>query len=185
MHWVYKNSFLNLVAAASLNATGGLFRERNPRAFTPCISEISDGNGVEYIASSHVPEDQSLSEDPFGGYALPIITRGWVLQELLLPSRTLILGKEQLHWYCREHHGTETFPDQEARHMDDQSLFKVRTDWRDILINNDGSWFMDLWFRLVHEYSSRKLTKFSDRLIAISGLASELGTLWDARYLAG
>lgn len=42
-----------------------------------------------------------------------------------------------------------------------------------------------LWHRLVEEYSTRHLTRETDRLIAIQGLASMLGEVREDRYYAG
>jgi hypothetical protein len=38
---------------------------------------------------------------------------------------------------------------------------------------------------LIDEYSARDLTKFEDRLPAISGIVRELASLWDEEYIAG
>ena len=42
-----------------------------------------------------------------------------------------------------------------------------------------------IWAKLIDEYSARDLTKFEDRLPAISGIAKELASLWNEEYVVG
>jgi hypothetical protein len=39
--------------------------------------------------------------------------------------------------------------------------------------------------KLIDEYSARDLTKFEDRLPAMSGIAKELSSLWNEEFVAG
>lgn len=176
MHKVYKNSFLNLVAAASSDATGGLYNPRIPMSFAPCVIDIGRRNQPKYTVSWYTPEDQ--------GCDLDILKRGWVFQELLLSPRILIFGKKELHWYCCQLHGTETFPDYEGEDEEMGDMSELRKYWRD-MHDKSNEWRWNTWRELVGKYSAKELTRFSDRLVAVAGLAADLGRTWDSDYLAG
>lgn len=49
----------------------------------------------------------------------------------------------------------------------------------------DYSWYLQIWGKIVKEYSSRKLTKGEDKLVALSGLAKEIQLRTGDEYLAG
>jgi hypothetical protein len=45
---------------------------------------------------------------------------------------------------------------------------------------------LDTWFELINEYSFKKLTNQADKLVAVAGLAEDLGRIWDgSSYFAG
>lgn len=168
MYCVYRNSFLNLVGAASMDATGGLFYTRNPLSIVPCAVKLALGADDKYAVSEYSPET-------VGSAKLDILNRAWVLQELVATPRALLFGKEELHWYCRELNATETFPERHGS----EGLVASLHDKGDL-------WRWKAWSELIHEYSSKELTVFSDKLVAVAGLASDLGRGWNTgRYLAG
>ncbi len=184
MNDVYKNSYLNLAAAASMDANGGLFYPRSPLSTTPCIVKIGQGADVKYAESFHTPETERSDK-------MVLFTRGWVFQECLLAPRVLLFGKEELHWECNELCASETFPwrykASELAESEIEAKF-LRKVWRKMQENTSLSSQMrlEVWSNVVREYSEKKLTKFSDKLVALAGLATELGRSWaTSDYLAG
>ncbi len=79
MHQVYQNSFCNIVAADSIDSTGGVFRERDFDSI--CIVEYGAGE------EETLPEGtwEIIEEDLWATRLLksPIYTRGWVFQGIM------------------------------------------------------------------------------------------------------
>ncbi|KAK3392488.1 putative heterokaryon incompatibility protein [Sordaria brevicollis] len=177
MHQVYRNSALNLAAGASSDSSGGLFYRRYPLSLAPF--SIPFGNN-RFLMDDYKSEHTNMPRD-----GLILYTRGWVFQEQLLPRRTLIFGRKELHWECTTCEANETFPVSVERSDRDRTIF--RPDW-EILVEGKlvDSERKRAWDRMVMTYFTRSLTKPSDRLVAISGLAQQLGSIWSGMtYHAG
>ncbi|KAF2399049.1 HET-domain-containing protein [Trichodelitschia bisporula] len=86
---VYSNAVLNIAAAWGRNPTMGLFVQRNPLPLYRCLYKNRLGED-RVIAACY-----SLSDD-----CNPLDTRGWVLQERLLASRSLSFGLDHVSWSC-------------------------------------------------------------------------------------
>jgi len=99
----------------------------------------------------------------------PLDSRGWCLQESALPRRKLVFDECELSWSCVErtlcecgHRDGGAIQDQ--FHAGDQRFVHRR----------DGHQLHRLYYEwrfLVAQYSTRSLTKSTDKLIALSGLA--------------
>lgn len=101
----------------------------------------------------------------------PLRRRAWVVQEQLLANRTLHFSKNQLFWSCKERKACETFPDDLPSEL-------IPSDDR-----HSNLWNKPAWEAIVSYYSRCDLTKKTDKLIAISGIAQMLGNY--GKYLAG
>lgn len=171
MTQVYKHSHLNIAARSASNGTFGLFFDREPG--WQCRVEVS-ASGTKQIFDC-VPfwmYKGSLNYEPLS-------TRGWALQESLLPPRTLHFTRTQIFWTCADAINCETFPDGLPSSISGTSshegghLIRKRPiheyDWRDIVVS----------------YTSRLLTFPKDKLVAISGLAREIQSYSKDSYCAG
>lgn len=91
---VCAGSYLNISALAAPDGTGGCFYPRNRSIVLRCASARA---GVNFIYISKKPTnywtDISRSR---------LASRAWVLQERVLPFRSLVFGSDQLHWDCLE-----------------------------------------------------------------------------------
>ncbi|KLU92593.1 hypothetical protein MAPG_11538 [Magnaporthiopsis poae ATCC 64411] len=173
---VYKHSFLNICAAASLDATGGLFYPRDPLSVVPCV--IQTGPGEDQCLASTYDSDIRSGE-------LEILKRAWVFQELTLAPRVLFFAHDELYWQCYDLEGSETMP---MGIIHSEPLHAVTPLHRRLteLHAENNSLCGDTWCQLVKEYSGRRLTRFSDKLVAVAGLAAEFGRVWNnTTYLAG
>ena len=178
MQHIYRNSFLNLAAGASPDSSGGLFRRRDPLSLVPWSISIGENGHLTRSYESEYTNSRNKTK-------LVLYTRGWVLQEQLLAPRTLIFGQEQLHWECSTGQGSELFPDIVERPPNTWRIF--RPFWENILQGKVvDSQRQEAWNTLIATYFEMSLTKPSDRLVAISGLAGQLSNRWDGvTYLAG
>nr|ADT63909.1 HET domain protein pin-c1 [Neurospora crassa] len=140
----------------------------------------------------------------------PLCTRAWTLQESRLSRRVIYFAKHQVLWMCEELEGTAQRPWNHPIYSawGPELLFK---EWpglkerlesltlvqdRDgnpvpsavtvtsLLLAYRGEWS---WWEMVRDYSSRLITKVTDRLPALSGLAKfhQRNYFSGQRYVAG
>jgi hypothetical protein len=117
--------------------------------------------------------------------SFPLLKRGWCMQERYLSPRLLQFGPQQLFWDCASSSKSESqVPVQEKDFVDKSYFFEVcRTPPRP----NVG-WDMvrqNVWRKLVVQYSANNLTKQSDKLLALSGLADVWQQACRQQYFAG
>lgn len=232
---VYTNSTLNIMATASRDSHGGLYRNRDPEVVLKLVRVETawthhTGTATEMGARrNYYLADRDLWQDSVA--EAPLNTRGWVLQERVLSPRALHFGSHQLLWECRELSACETYPAglpevllgdadrikpvdpkalpalsvprsafvlTSAPHappmtLDDQAIVKqgVETVEEQLRQARLQAWLFELaslWSNWVQAYSAAKLTRRSDKMIAISGLARMMRTLRGSigdRYMAG
>ena len=171
---VYTNALLTIAAAGAKDSSVGCFRPRNPISIeTPRVQ----------------PSWSGLSSDPFcivdrnlwksGIDYSPLLARAWVVQERFLSSRTLYFGEKQMFWECCHYDACETFP--VGRH----GLFSTPPNNGPKKVRHSGLMHSEIWLTAAQCYSEALLTKASDKLIAISGIAEEMQLLLKDDYLAG
>ena len=188
MEKVYGNSSLNLAATAAINSSKGLFSERNPASLSVCTirSEWSDHDDGLF----------ALIEEDFWDFYVnesPLLQRAWVQQEVSLAPRVLHFGQQQLFWDCCEMKACETFERglHPAMRFDSTRLEEAVADptLKMRVPRGPGSEqvlsCLDWWCELLNRYTNCSLTKESDKLVALSGLAKQVGPLLQATYLAG
>ncbi|CCC06179.1 unnamed protein product [Sordaria macrospora k-hell] len=168
MHHIYQNSHLNLMAAASSNSHGGLYSSKYPFLSIPFVAPLGDPHNPKLASYPYMNAKRENLND------LTLFSRGWVMQERVLARRNLIFGKE-IHWECHDSSGSENSPFGSALEKR-QHTVEGETD----------ASRRNVWQNIVKDYSRLNLTFASDRLIAIAGMAAELGQLWDGvQYHAG
>ncbi|KAE9373586.1 HET-domain-containing protein [Stipitochalara longipes BDJ] len=104
----------------------------------------------------------------------PLASRGWAVQERLLPRRTVSFCQTQVFWTCNELKACETFPngypDGYQEDKADQKLWPItRKEWKTI----------------VGIYSGCSIKFGKDKLVALSGLARLMQEESSVEYLAG
>lgn len=199
MEGVYSNSRLNIMATASRNSHEGLFRSRDPRHLALCIveSEWTDAGNDRFIIVQDEMWQMEMTDAPLN-------QRGWVLQERILPPRALHYGEHQLLWECRELDACEKYPTGLPKvlrniftgvKITDPVAYRIyehgwKTRNRDSVDQEkrletaiDSAY--ELWRRWICTYSSMRFTRYSDRLIAFSGLASRMRAILRDEYVAG
>jgi hypothetical protein len=116
----------------------------------------------------------------------PLAQRAWCMQERYL-SPVILHIFDQRYWIWECNHHIRAY-NQQGR------LF--RSDVSDQTLPRRKNTFIpgstpspeavhNLWFKMVEDYSRRQLSFISDKLPAISGMASKLQPLIKAEYLAG
>lgn len=147
---VYRGSTLNIIATASKNGQGGYFRDRIPGQQSKEL-KLQIGNSIYSFLDSKIWRNNVE--------AGPLCRRGWVIQERILSQRTLHFGETRLFWECRELHASETQLHGLVHHV------------LSIPIKSVSFSCPYFWENEVSRYSETSLTKESDKLSAISGIA--------------
>ncbi|KAH7918660.1 HET-domain-containing protein [Leucogyrophana mollusca] len=160
---IYANSICTIAALTARNSHEGCFFDhaRNPLFFRPC--RIRDNWYVR--ANSNVGIDLRVGLSP-----LPLHTRAWVVQERILAPRTVYYGSTGLAWECVDCSATETVLRGEV------SRFSPKASFFGIQKQPDEDKY-DAWSAIRISYTQCLLTRFSDRLVAISGVIKRLEML--------
>lgn len=186
---VYQDSVLTIAASAadSLNSEGGLFRPRNrlrtrPFQFAPNIAPFDNPKRVFVFGDRRESRDALRCESRLD-------TRGWVLQEQLLSSRTLNYSSQELYWECSALNASESYPAGIPREYDAnferQRFAELKMNLRGSGVGLDKERMHMLWQDMVSLYSKRKLSIETDRLVALAGAASQAAKIFEDKFLAG
>jgi hypothetical protein len=189
---VYRNAHLVLNAANSpADNTGFLF----PRDITDTVRLALPAPGNEQLSFQLLLPEGRRWSDPAGRDNLieePISARAWCLQERYLPVRALQYGSHQTFWECVCMRASEDGDAiaQNGSYLErfcetgniDNSVF-ARSD-RDPYSELDKVNWVD-WYKMVEDYTARSITKHTDRLPALSGLAQAVTQETKGEYLAG
>ncbi|KAK5675702.1 hypothetical protein LTS10_011802 [Elasticomyces elasticus] len=146
-----------------------------------------------------------------GGFGRPfdplekqhLLTRAWTLQERLLSRRMVHIAADQMYWECNEcisgEDGSQFHPTlysmdmvihgqhlshSECGHPTNGPGLSLIEGYAPFDQKSRGRW-RGGWLKHIENYSSRKLTYESDKLVAVSGLAKQLATATGDIYYAG
>jgi hypothetical protein len=185
MSKVYSGCYVNLAATHAEDSSGGLFVERDPESIVQLRLDLNLKGcepGVYYGLSDsqagfsvHRESDSALAR------------RAWVFQERLHAPRTLHFGPEQIVFECCVTRASEGCPSG-LDWLDTYQTFKQRFCHFRLPKSLAGQWQLGtFWKDVIEHYTSLKITKESDVLVALSGLASEMSSVAgpDDLYAAG
>jgi hypothetical protein len=189
---IYRHSTFTIAATKGADSNAGCFTDRNPLAYS--YLEMRDSKSSEH---RYIECPRGIIETIVGpsGY-LPLLQRGWVVQERILAPRTIYYGPALVHWECVQCTASEAAPELEDRwapgaHVPDHMRQLSKGDPLQVLILEFGlsgpkanfaklqflcksrayaSW-KTLWWNIIEEYTSCTLSHKSDRWPAIAGLA--------------
>ncbi|KAH7324606.1 heterokaryon incompatibility protein-domain-containing protein [Stachybotrys elegans] len=178
MRQIYRNSFVTIAGPAASSCDSGFLNPR-PRSYETTLPISWWGTsdelifwyqGIDEFPMEFVPEPNA-----------PLSNRAWALQERLLYTRVLYFGTKQMYLECFTNVRFESF------HYPiewDHAVIGITTK-----LPMDTFWsrrsFLGFWKTLVETYSRLALTKITDRLPALSGLASAFQAAPTSQYLAG
>ncbi|KAF2690627.1 HET-domain-containing protein, partial [Lentithecium fluviatile CBS 122367] len=176
---VYKHASCNIAATWAADGDDGCLVPRKPWTMT-LNHEL--GQLDEYLVTHSYPYQENIWEAPLN-------KRGWVAQERFLAKKQLSFAKDQVYWECKELVASEQFPEGPPRElghtfhvMASRSSDELRKPTLDFTVEAERR---KAWSELVNFYSDCKLSKMSDKLIALAGLAEEMRLATGDYYLAG
>jgi len=180
MRQYYQEAFVVLSMLDGPNSQFGIFHQRDKLPWV----ELSQPNLRlrPQLAEEHTIFSNSV-----------LNCRAWALQERLLATRILHFSKSEMFWECG------TCSEREGKHNEGPNLIQAGT--IDVL-SEDGNFkrmistlktmpvpdpcvTMQTWYRLVAQYTRRHLTRSTDKLAAISAIASDVCSITGFTYLAG
>lgn len=110
----------------------------------------------------------------------PLNARGWCLQERILSRRIIHFASDQMYWECQKYCLAE-----DGALIEESNAFKRCLQFSDAQSNLPWSHITRSWSTITQEYSRRGLSHLSDKLPALSGLASLIHSKTGAKYLGG
>lgn len=190
---VYSNSLCN-IAADWGDESHGLFFERLPSFDNPYPLQLKP-TFFEYPFGSSsqsriilVPPPDIVTADIVGcdGWyenvmESPLNRRGWVLQERLLAPRVLHFSPQQVSWECGQNLTSERAPWNFLSWA--HASKKILNDMKRLNLHEPMA-AVD-WPALVSFFSGCDLTRQSDRLVAIAGIAKRLCPVVKDQYVTG
>lgn len=172
---IYENAYV-VVGAASISDCHQSFldgeKNSRPKAIT---IDSAHPNQPAPVMVRKVPTT-GLHEDyeSFYGARDPLDKRAWTLQERLLATRFLGFSTAELQWSCRMRSNCEG-GHQDSPNRQFHSLYSIDTCQK----------AFHFWHDQVMEFSKRQLSFPSDKLPAISGVASKISGIISSEYIAG
>ncbi|KAH9221718.1 heterokaryon incompatibility protein-domain-containing protein, partial [Leptodontidium sp. 2 PMI_412] len=192
MPLVYSQAMLTIAASRSSNVHEGFLGDR---------FDIFDLPGMDHIQLPYRCLDGTHEIitvfDAVSSFTEPLDKRAWALQERFLSSRLLEFGCMQTRWTCQlkenaiSADGYRGILDRGYDKLDHLSRTTLSLLRGDKITSTEATEEFptdpyELWRELVEKYCDRELTLKSDRLSAISGLATRFADLFlDDQYCAG
>lgn len=183
---IFQHAKLNVSALAARHGNQDLFQK--PDEVMNLLLSVPCDSGETPVLLSISLRDKWIHQIGFS----KLYSRGWVLQERVLSPRILHIGKGELFWDCIEYRTTDLGPTDNNINAVIESL-----SLRDLVSRRQppvlspqsraGKAYRT-WHDIVTAYSGTQLTKASEKLVAISGLANRVAENSDidpGDYVAG
>ena len=169
MSSVYANAYLTIAAANAKDDNDGFLHPRIS-ALTALRIISSTGNSAQvYLQRQH--DGAKVKAYNIGE---PLDTRGWALQEQRLSGRSLRFGSTEMLWKCQ----CFSLQESETEHYDGIYAF---VESQKPQSTDSGSLSYYSWYQMVFLYTKRLLTYDTDKLPALSGLATEVAKFQNGR----
>jgi hypothetical protein len=175
MGYYYEQAFITIAASSCRDADASFLKERDIKWQPQLVPYHSvDGNTYNVVVQRRERPDRSQKIYPLGDLS----KRAWCFQENMLSSRILHYTSSEIVWECRaammSEDGTDICPS-----LPELGLASKLSSER----LKSNPW--DLWQDIVMAYSKRSLTRSSDKLPAVSGIASKIQSHTLSKYFAG
>ncbi|TLD22983.1 hypothetical protein PspLS_07044 [Pyricularia sp. CBS 133598] len=182
---IYQRATLVIGANMSPNSHVGFVRS-DPRhdkllePVSPVIGTIINDDGSisnlrcrPNVKHEEVPDPVfESSSDP--KRTMPLLDRGWTLQEHMLATRFVHFDSFSMKWECR----SRLAGDRWQRGASVSYKLKLES-------SKAMAWPCDFWTGMATMYCQRSLTRASDFLPALSGIATHMQNFGAGNYLAG
>lgn len=182
---VYENGFLNIAASAAKDSSEGLFFKRDIRDIYQARVSVD----WSWYSREACSGELMICDSGFWDRELecsPLLSRGWVFQERLLSPRVLHFAGQQVFWECDALTACESYPGGKLETDVSVSGPDVRRVKYQTPYDSSFSKY-DVWNEAINNYTSCSLTRITDKLVALSGIAEQrsLSLLDGDNYLAG
>jgi len=181
---IYRNSYLTIASTHAKDSSEGCFVRRDGLLTRPIHLPI---RGLGHFSTEI---KQLFFKSPYSfdvETENPWSERAWTLQEWILSPRILFYSKMDVGWECL----TTRYSELEHVHGPMEFLGELRaavlgsvTSFQSLKLNSSLRLHSE-WTKIVEKYSLRQLTKPSDNLVAIYGVAKALERASKDTYYAG
>lgn len=212
MYVIFSNATCTIASTASKTPFGGCFRNRNPLGRLPLhltrgqSSSDGDDESALCVDLSSADRERRIQEDVEQS---PLNQRGWAFQERSLSTRIVHFAENAVIFECDMLYTSDL--DEARPQLAPQTTYRRQRDVDDLLSagqgmmsgRDDGSdgggstqalkdsvvrlrlEFNRRWYGMVAAYTSRALTRRTDRLVAFSGVAVKMSQMSELTYVAG
>jgi hypothetical protein len=199
---IYSGAYLTISATRAAHSDEGFLAPRVTRARKQVRFTDDEGSfELYFIYDDLVTAPGSIGSVQHQPLRLqkeePLLNRAWCFQERVLATRTLHFGSDQMYWECaqkfEEEQGVVTYNDVDS--YKEYSIKRIGEGLKKAHDSTDPDRSRDAWYQLVQEYTSRDMTKASDKLPALSGILSALqqvlpddtcyAGIWESWFLRG
>lgn len=180
MSSVYSGAWVTIAASDAADSSQGFLHNYVSSKFDSWNFTYSNGreDALVTVSVTYKPEDleNHLSEPK------PRLSeRGWALQERLLSQRILSFRTNRMSWECSK----LCYSDDMHYPYTMEHLSYDMVDKRSIRSLSDLSTAFEYWYETVMTYTKCQLTKNTDKLPALSGLAQAFSDVLGDTYVAG
>ncbi|KAI0448585.1 heterokaryon incompatibility protein-domain-containing protein [Xylaria acuta] len=183
MGQIYSNAYLTICALLSNSCTEG-FLDRKMALTVPFRSHVVSGIQSTFYLT-HVTHPTYVTHDLdipsrhilSDMYSSLWSTRGWVLQERVMSARMLMFGHSRSHFFCGHKLQTQDEETSFGNLMGHYTYIQSRSNIDDV--------YREWYEAIVGGYLIKRLTHETDRLPAISGLATFFNEKLRDEYVAG
>ncbi|KAI0842464.1 HET-domain-containing protein [Hypoxylon sp. FL0890] len=171
---IYEKAYLTIIASSS-DAANVSFLNHCARPMT-FRYRVPDKPDIILVARAECKNGHHFDSSGAIGNPVvpdPTISRGWTLQESILPTRAISYSTDELQWHCRSIRSCEcrgTANDQQVANL---------------LAGQSQLETLRQWDKLVRIYTQRQLSYPEDKFPAISGISQLVHKQTGWRYLAG
>ena len=174
---VYRNAYLMVAAANAADDAEGFFK---PRPQIQCSMKIVAPLGQTANVYLLDPVHSRGDTNP------PLDSRGWTLQETYLSRRRLFFQSKKITWSCQGATWDESIPDS----LQERNLFRSVTGLfpgkSTVSKTPYQLWPYQSWYNMIStDFARREFSVPTDRLPALSGLATMVAAQKNGRYCAG
>jgi len=183
---IYGSATLTIAALGAENGTGGCYLEPGVDVF------VDVDTGPVRVRFFQKPPaywhklygDDKYQHDGYGAQPLP--TRAWTLQERFLSTRSIHYANGIMLWECKTSKGSSLLPWGHHNPPDDFVPWPVMESMRENSTENGTLASRASWFSTIEDYTSRFMTKETDKLPALSGVAAHFSMVMQGdEYHAG
>lgn len=173
---IYENAYLTIAATKSRSTKEGLFSTADSKYMATEVAET--GLFVRQQPPKYPKDWHDVTADQW-----PLLTRGWVYQEMRLSRRVIHFCQHEVIWECDSRRYSESGRSHER--LDDEEQFLLYSyEYVPYHLMADDP--RRLWYRTVEEYSRLSLSFENDKLPALSALTQKMQLMRpDSRFLAG
>lgn len=194
---IYKNAICTISAAKSADPRDGCFVTRDPRLHRPIRLPIE-----KTIGSPELSDDEMINANKTVWYPYrwhqpvgPLYKRAWVFQEQALSGRSISFTADTVSWTCLTSTASESLPMGRYKTLQGVNPFqsfqqliiehshRISSNVR--RLNKDTRDMYAIWYDMVTDYSRRNLTYQTDRLPALSAVATYMSRILNDKYAAG